>query len=82
MDPDKGDTDIREQTVFESIVSFLLMLLVAGIVELNSQHRHPVILSADEEIHMLLADFVEGGQSFMVVDEVGEARLADDLTTP
>ncbi|MEQ1934342.1 MAG: hypothetical protein ABL962_10775 [Fimbriimonadaceae bacterium] len=66
---------MSEHGVHLCVAPFSVCALMAGVVEFNAHHGHPVGNSAYQEIHVLLADFVEAS-SVVMLDEVSQPWLA------
>jgi len=63
------------------LVRFLaLFCRMAAVVQLDGEHGHPVLIPADEEIHVLLADLiaVADGPSDRQ-DDIGQIDLGEEL---
>lgn len=68
-----------KQIVYESITIPPVIAHVAGIVYFDTQHRYPVARATYEEVHMLLANVIESGQSVSVLNKICQPRFANDV---
>lgn len=82
MNTDQWNADVCEETILEHVVLLGLVCFMGWVIKLHPQHWHPVFLPADEEVHVLLTDFVEGTQFLRVLNEIREPGLAEDLAAP
>ena len=80
MDANERQADGGEEAIDEDIPHFAFFSLMAVIIEFDPEHGHPVIISADQKIDVLLAHLVEPSQ-VVVLKDISEPRLAQNSAT-
>lgn len=71
----QGDTGGGEEEVHKHVPLFDLGSVVAGIIQLNAEHRHPVLVPANEEIDVLLADHLKGTIDLFMLEDISQPGL-------
>lgn len=80
MDANERQADGGEEAIDEHITHFALLSFMAVVVQFDPEHGHPVIISADQKIDVLLAHLVEPSQ-VVVLKDISEPRLAQNSAT-
>lgn len=79
----EGQADGGEDVVLVPVCLVSPFVVVAAVVEFDGEHGHPVVIPADEEIDVLLADpiAVANGAGDRG-DDVGQIDLGEELAAP
>lgn len=70
---EEGDAGGGEEVLDEAIALAAVGCVVAGVVDFDAEHGHPVVGAADEEVDVLLADFLESALAGDGLEDVGES---------
>ena len=71
----EGDAGGGEEVVHEHVAVFAVGALVTVVIQLDAEHGHPVVISADQEIDVLLADHLEGTVGLFVLKHIRQTRF-------
>ena len=71
----QGHAGGGEEIVHEHVPLPAVRPLVAGVVQLDAEHGHPVVIAADQEVHVLLGNHLEGAVDLLMLEHIGQTRL-------
>ena len=66
------DTRGGKEEVHKHVPLSGLGAIVAGVVQLDAEHGHPVLVSANEEIDVLLADHLKRSIDLFMLEDIGQ----------
>lgn len=82
MKTNQRNACLSKDRIHKHVPLFHLGSQMTGIIQLDGKHGHPVPRPTHQKIDMLLTDLVEGYGVFAVIQEVSQARLAQDMAAP